>query len=138
KRAFERPTAVQTLSAIIADEPEPLSIAAPKIPANLVWIVERCLAKDPEDRYGSTKDLARDLAALRDHASGISSARPEAPAAGRRLRVSRLVLAAGALAALVFAALAFFGGQRLQFRRDRDAPPSPRKVLTFRRGFLTG
>src|SRR4029077_18161965 len=73
KRAFEEATPVQTLSAIIADEPDPLSSAAAKLPANLIWIVERCLAKDPEDRYGSTKDLARDLAALRDHASGISS-----------------------------------------------------------------
>src|SRR6266568_2795195 len=71
KRAFDRPTAVQTLSAVIQDEPEPLSATAPKIPANLIWIIERCLAKDPEERYASTRDLARDLAALRDHVSGI-------------------------------------------------------------------
>ena len=34
---------------------------APKAPAPVRWIVERCLAKDPEERYASTKDLARDL-----------------------------------------------------------------------------
>jgi len=45
KRAFQRSTAVQTLSAIIQDEPEPLSSAAPKGPANLVWIIERCLPR---------------------------------------------------------------------------------------------
>src|SRR6202162_5983548 len=138
KRAFERATAIQTLSAVIQDEPEPLSATAPKTPANLVWIIERCLAKDPEERYGSTKDLARDLAALRDHGSEISSVRQDARAVDRRLRVSRPVLAAGLLAGLTLAALAFFGGQRLQFRRDREAPPPARKVLTFRRGFLTG
>ena len=138
KRAFERTTAIQTLSAIIQDDPEPVSSAAPKTPANLVWIIERCLAKDPEERYGSTKDLARDLAALRDHGSEISSVRQEARAADRRLRVPRPVLAAGLLASLALAAVAFFGGQRLQSRRDREAPPPARKVLTFRRGFLTG
>jgi eukaryotic-like serine/threonine-protein kinase len=68
QRAFDRKTPVQTLAAVIQEEPEPLSRVAPKTPTNLIWMVERCLAKDPEERYGSTKDVARDLAALRDHA----------------------------------------------------------------------
>ena len=47
----------------------------PRAPAPLRWIVERCLAKDPEDRYASTQDLARDLASaarpsLRDVGDG--------------------------------------------------------------------
>ncbi len=138
KRAFQEATPVQTLSAIIAEEPEPLSSAAPKLPANLIWIVERCLAKDPDDRYGSTKDLARDLAALRDHASGISSVGPEAAAPGRRLRVSRPALAAGVLASVLVAALTFLGGRRIQARHDRETPPPAPQALTFRRGFLTG
>lgn len=66
KRAFQRATKPETLAAIIREEPEPLTRAAPKTPTNLARIVERCLAKDPEDRYGSTKDMARDLAAIRD------------------------------------------------------------------------
>ena len=93
RRAFDRPTSAQTLSAIIESEPEPLAVAAPKTPTNLVWIVERCLAKDPEDRYGSSKDLARDLAALRDQSSGISAV-GVAPPAARRLRLSPRALIA--------------------------------------------
>ncbi|HEY6930478.1 MAG TPA: hypothetical protein VJA66_12445, partial [Thermoanaerobaculia bacterium] len=138
RRAFEKTTPIQTLSAIIQDEPEPLSAVAPKFPANLVWIIERCLAKDPEDRYGSTKDLARDLAALRDHASGISVSAVGQQPAPRRFRPSRALLAGAALAGVVLAALTFFAGQRLQARRDRDAPPPLTRTLTFRRGFLTG
>ncbi len=137
KRAFDRSTPVQTLSAIIQDDPEPLSTAAPKTPANLVWIIERCLAKDPEDRYGSTKDLARDLAALRDHASGISVTAVGQPVP-RRFRPSRALFAGAISAAVVLAAVAFLAGQRIQARREREKPPPPTRTLTFRRGFLTG
>ena len=72
KRAFRRKTAAETLVAIIRDEPAPLSQAAPQAPAPVRWIVERCLAKDPEERYASTKDLARDLKSVRNHLSESS------------------------------------------------------------------
>jgi Tol biopolymer transport system component len=137
KRAFERPTPVQTLSAVIQDEPQPLAAAAPQTPTHLTWIVERCLAKDPEDRYASTKDLARDLAALRDHSSELSASGAIAPVP-RRFRPSRGLLAGVALAAVVAAALAFWGGRRLQWVKDREAPPPARLPLTSRRGYLTG
>jgi dipeptidyl aminopeptidase/acylaminoacyl peptidase len=39
---------------------------------------------------------------------------------------------------LAAVALAFFAGQKLQARRDRETPPPARTALTFRRGFLTG
>ena len=71
----------------------------PKIPAPLVWIIERCLAKDPDDRYASTRDLARDLAALRDHASGISVSGVGQPAAAARSARPWRALLAAAVAA---------------------------------------
>ena len=46
--AFQKGTTVDTLSAILHDEPEPLTHASPKTPAPLRWIIERCLAKDPK------------------------------------------------------------------------------------------
>ncbi len=73
KRAFQKKTAVETLTAILNEEPEPLEQAAPQVPAPLRWIVERCHSKQPEDRYVSTRDLARELAMVRDHASEITS-----------------------------------------------------------------
>ncbi len=72
KRAFARGSAAETMAAIIREEPEPLAGLAPEIPAALRWVIERCLAKDPHERYASTRDLARDLAQLRDHASETS------------------------------------------------------------------
>ncbi len=61
KPAFKRPTTAQTLASIIEDEPEPIGSAAPKTPAPLRWVIERCLSKEPKGRYASTEDLAREL-----------------------------------------------------------------------------
>jgi len=68
-RPFQRDTSAETMAAIIREEPEGLGTLAPRTPPPLRWIVERCLAKEPEDRFVSTLDLARDLAAVRDHLS---------------------------------------------------------------------
>jgi TolB-like protein/Tfp pilus assembly protein PilF len=64
KLAFKRETVPQTLSAIIEQEPQPLVELCPNLPDHLTMIVDRCLAKDPEGRYDSTRDLARDLRSL--------------------------------------------------------------------------
>src|ERR1700730_969280 len=73
RRAFQRASAPQTLTAIIQDEPESIAAANPKIPAPVRWLVHRCLAKEPRSRYASTEDLARDLATIRDHISEATS-----------------------------------------------------------------
>lgn len=73
KRAFARDTAVQSLSAIIQDDPEPLQSLSPQAPAPLRWIIDRCLSKDPAERYASTRDLARELQSIRDHFSDLTS-----------------------------------------------------------------
>ena len=72
RRAFSRGTTAESLAAIIREEPEPVESLAPASPVALRWVIERCLAKDPEERYASTRDLARDLAHLRDHLSEVS------------------------------------------------------------------
>ena len=64
--AFRKQNHAETTAAILRDEPERLGSRTLPSPAPFVWIVERCLAKDPKERYGSTRDLARDLAAVRD------------------------------------------------------------------------
>ena len=66
KPAFQRDSKAEMLAAILRDEPEPIGSLNPQAPAPLCWVIERCLAKKPEQRYASTRDLARDLAAVRD------------------------------------------------------------------------
>ncbi len=130
KKAFQRKTGAETLVAIIREEPEPLSQLAPKAPAPVRWIVERLLAKDPEERYASTKDLARDLKSVRDHltetsfSGGLEAAEP-AKAPRRRWLVPAL------LALVLGAGLGFL----LRAKLPEVAPPPVRfQRLTFQRG----
>ncbi|MFY9551830.1 MAG: protein kinase [Thermoanaerobaculia bacterium] len=101
KRAFARGSAPETLTAIIRDEPEPLAALAPLTPAPLRRIVGRCIAKSPDDRYASTRDLSRDLQDLREHltessqAEGVASGAAPASLPARRWRP--MLLAAGAV-----------------------------------------
>jgi predicted ATPase/serine/threonine protein kinase len=76
--AFQKNNYAETTAAILRDEPERLGGKLPQAPAPFVWIVERCLAKDPKQRYTSTRDLARDLAAVRDRLVD-GQVRPSAP-----------------------------------------------------------
>ena len=67
RRAFRRSTGVETLMAVIREEPESIGHLNPEIPLPLQWTIKRCLAKNPDDRFASTRDVARDLAIVRDH-----------------------------------------------------------------------
>ena len=118
-RPFRRGTAAETLTAIIREEPERLD---PSVPAPLRWIIERCLAKDPDARYASTKDLARDLKSTRDHLSDV----------GQAIQPIRRRWSNGwMLLAIPLAAAMFFAGKRAA----RVIPPEF-KQLTFRRGTI--
>ena len=130
KHAFARATKPETLTAIIRDEPEPIAALNPKLPAPLRWIIERCLAKDPRERYASTEDLARDLTHIRDHLSEASIV--SSPMVAARPPRRRWLLGVAALAAATVLGL-------LAGRFAWKAPPSPAPTfhrLTFRRGLL--
>ena len=67
RRAFQGASGVETLVAIIRDEPDSIGQLNPEIPPPLEWVVKRCLAKRPEDRYPSTQAMADELRIIRDH-----------------------------------------------------------------------
>lgn len=61
KRAFEGKTTASTIAAILAAEPKPLSAMQPLSPPALEQVIAACIAKDPEDRWQSCADVARQL-----------------------------------------------------------------------------
>jgi eukaryotic-like serine/threonine-protein kinase len=84
KRAFQRGSAAETMAAIIREDAEPLPGS---VPAPLRWVIERLLAKQPSERYDSTRDLYRELKQIRDGLSqstgAETAAAPLAPARKR-------------------------------------------------------
>ncbi len=128
KRAFVGKTGVDTLSAILNDEPTPITAVNPQAPTPLRWIVERCLSKDPEGRYASTKDLAREISTVRDHLSEASGALLAGAAARSRSRLRFAVLTAALLGAVAAGILA---GRPVWKARFSSRPTM--RQLTFRR-----
>ncbi|MDQ6892143.1 MAG: protein kinase [Acidobacteriota bacterium] len=127
-RAFERGSAIETLSAILRDEPPPISTFRPDFPPPVRWLIERCHAKSPADRYSSTRDLARELRGIKDHVSELSAER----VAGRSISPPRRTgILAAAAAALLVAAAGIWLGRSGAFSRAR-VPDLKR--LTFRSG----
>jgi eukaryotic-like serine/threonine-protein kinase len=128
-RPFARKTGAETLVAIIREEPEDPGKLNPRSPAPLRWLIERCLEKDPDDRYSSTRDLARDLGSLREHLSSSSTSGDAQAAAPARLR--SLWPWAGAAIGLV----AGLGLATLVLRPSTTPARDPVFTrLTFRRG----
>ncbi len=124
---FRRTTAAETMTAILREEPEPLSQAAPKTPAPVVWVVERCLSKEPGERYAATRDLAHDLGRFRAASLGTG---PISASAGTMPARSR-----GTLPFKITAGVAVLATAAALFFALRPAPPPPfYQQLTFRRG----
>jgi serine/threonine protein kinase/Tol biopolymer transport system component len=120
KRTFERPTSADTMSAILNEEPPPISQLSPDTPAALERVVRRCLEKNPEQRFQSASDLAFALQALSD--PGMSSQTAAHPIRRDAPTSPRLALTAAALVIMLGAAvLAYFWMQ----------PPRPPTVANY-------
>lgn len=73
QRPFRGASHADVLSAILSREPEQLNRVQPRVPPALTRLVLRCLAKDPDVRFASTRDLAQELASVRDHMTEAGS-----------------------------------------------------------------
>ncbi len=117
KPAFEADNAIDTLSAILHEEPPPITKFNGQAPQPFCWIVDRLLSKDVNERYSSTRDLARDLRNIRDRFATMTTAAdiPRPP------KVSRQTIT---IAASVLAALLLVGGVAIIARRGATAAPA--------------
>src|SRR5262249_46315660 len=76
-RAFRRESAVESMNAVLREEPPDLSASSANVPPALERVVRRCLEKQPDDRFQSAKDLAFAI----ENAGAASSASSKSMAA---------------------------------------------------------
>ncbi|HME37149.1 MAG TPA: protein kinase [Candidatus Sulfotelmatobacter sp.] len=118
KRSFERKTSADTMSAILNEDPVPISDLAPETPVALQKVVLRCLEKNAEQRFQSASDLAFALEALSDSAlaapSGAHAIQKDGTSRAAKIATKEqphrypTLLAAAALGVVLVATAAYF------------------------------
>jgi len=117
RKAFDGSSAASAMAAVLTREPPVVSQMRLDAPPMLDAIVRKCLAKDPDERWQSARDLRDALRWVRDgvSAGGAVGASQMRPARSRFWLVAAAALAAGA--GLAAAAMLLFG-------RDQGNPPA--------------
>jgi len=129
KRAFQAASSVETMNAILHQDPPPLDAEVPVLPPAMVTVVHRCLEKRPEARFQSAADLAFALqtVALTGASGTFQALKP--PVEKRRRWLLPSLAALGA--ALLFAAGFLVRGRTI----ERDPPRF--QQITFQRGLVS-
>ena len=126
RRPFTGKSSAELVSAILRDDPPPVSEIKEELPYHLGRIVQRCLEKDPRKRYQAALDVRNELEGLRREVdSGV--ARPSSgsvPAARDSSREGRpWAIAVWALVAVAALAAAYLGTRRGGGREAGEAAP---------------
>ncbi len=131
RRAFRAESAVETMSAILKEDPPELSSTVEQLPSGLESVVQHCLEKNPEERFQSARDLAFALDSVsRVSQSGLRLVEADLPRQKRRL--SWIWAAALAVVGLF---LGLVIGSRVNLA-EPGVPPSFQQ-LSFRRGAIS-
>jgi len=111
---FQADSGVEVMHAIIRDSPPPVHELSASVPVELQRIVRKAMAKHPDERYQTARDIAIDLRALglELQSGGVSAVHEPARARGASRRTRRIAgLAAGAVVLATAAFLATRGGR---------------------------
>jgi Tol biopolymer transport system component len=103
KRAFDGQSQASVISAIMTSQPAPISSLQPMTPPALDRTIKTCLAKDPDERWQTAGDLAREMKWI---AEGGSQAGVAAPIVARRQSRERIAWALAGAGLLLAVALA--------------------------------
>lgn len=121
RRAFEGRSKASLIAAIVREQPRSMSELQPLTPLSLEHVVSKCLAKDPEDRWQSARDVAQELRWISESGSQVNVAAPVAAQRRRRDRLAWGIAAIAGIAAVAAGALAWRATTRV-------APP---QVMRF-------
>jgi serine/threonine protein kinase/TolB-like protein/Tfp pilus assembly protein PilF len=131
--AFRGNNAIATANAIVHEQHVPMRSHRPEVPVGLQLIIDKCLAKEPAERYQSAEDLVNDLRTLQlESLSGSRSYRQllahrDAPSRRKR-RLAAMTIGSVVVLAAVAVAVVFFS------RREptRPMPLGPEAPPAFR------
>lgn len=115
KKAFTGKSQASLISAILKDDPPPVSQVQPISPAALDHVVKKCLAKDREERWQNAYDVASELKWIAE----VSSQSVKVPASKSHKGRERFWMAISGALLIMTIALAFLHAQR---PRVADAP----------------
>jgi Tol biopolymer transport system component len=139
-KPFRGDSNVSVLSAILKDTPPSVTDLRKDLPRDVGRVLRRCLAKDPEDRYQTAKDLRNDLRSLKEDLDSGATARDQtvshdrgiAAQSGRAFRMRWVLLALGGVAVLAI------GGWWYARHSITTAAPAFSKIEPMRRLTSTG
>jgi Tol biopolymer transport system component len=126
REAFEGSSHASLISAILRDEPRPISQIEPMVPRELERVVKTCMAKDPEDRWQSARDVGTALKGIAE--GGSQTGMPVVASPTLRPRIGWVLAAVFAAVAAVAAAALL-----LASRPGRKTDSLAFRQLNFRR-----
>jgi hypothetical protein len=129
RRAFEGKSQASLIGAIMNTEPAPISAVAPMAPPALDRLVRRCLAKDPDDRWQSARDVVHELQWIGEAGSHAGAPVPSGSTAGATAITATLARQPRALLAWAILATAALAAAlvttALRGRSGSEAASSP-------------
>jgi eukaryotic-like serine/threonine-protein kinase len=141
QRAFTGKSQLSVASAILEREPAPITSIKPLTPRSLDHVIRRCMAKDPDDRWQSARDLALELQSVSQLDSAPTSGAVLARSGlGKRRELIAWAVAAVALLAVLtlwllppknessgpptYSSIVAPGGASFRIEGDQGAPPA--------------
>jgi hypothetical protein len=101
RRPFAGDSRISLMSAIVSAEPPSLTSLQPQVPASLERLILRCLAKDPDDRWQTARDLAAELRWIATDGPGTPTVASDTIRRPRRAALWGVVAGAVASAAVL-------------------------------------
>lgn len=103
QRTFKGTSKAQVMAAILSSEPPPISTVQPLSPSALDRVVKKCLAKDPDDRWQTARDLADEMKWISEGGSQAATTAPKGMSkkGGLPARLAVLIAVTATVAALL-------------------------------------
>jgi len=112
---------------------EPVSITGLKsdVPKELIWIINRTLEKNPDERYQNASEICNDLKKVKQSSESKKENANQFPRLKMWVDKMRWPRKIWFVLAALFIGLIFLGVSRFLFRNQLSSPPKPIAVISF-------